>query len=433
MIMKRRILSYLFIVISLTVSTMFVSCGDDKSEPEPVVKPDKPDNPNVPDEPDDPIIPGDKKLKRTVLLYAVASNDLYGNLLDDKKEILKAAETMNLDGLSMLVYEVIPKQGESSSYPDYPVLRELTKKNGKCEFEIIKEYDKSLYSTDPERISEVIADVKEIRDAENFGLILWSHGTGIDPSGKTRSDNSGNLTLDLPFLYSFGSDTDRDKNPNYKDKIDVDKLADAIPEEMFDFIWFDACYMGGIETLYELRDKCDYFVGYVTEVFAPGMPYHLTTPYFLRENADLKGGAKAFFDYYNEYPSSELQVATVAVADMSKIEKVADFCKEVYADSPVVSSNNMQRYTRGNIGPFYDFGQYTRMKCELTGNSARIEEFNSLMDEFVIWKAATEVDFNYWPINQENYSGISCHIFNPAATDKKTEFYKTLDWYKRVY
>ncbi len=437
--MKRNILSYLLVAISVISFCIFVSCESDDTEPDPIVKPENPDDPNNPEnpgKPDDPNKPDDptgKNLKRTILLYAVASNDLYGNLLDDKKEILKAAESMNLDGLSMLVYEVIPKQNAGSAYPDYPVLRELTRKNGKCEFEIIKEYDKSLYSTDPDRIREVIEDVAEMRDADNFGLILWSHGTGIDPTGKTRSENSGILDIELPFMYSFGSDTDRDRNPNYKDRIDVDELADAIPDGMFDFIWFDACYMSGIETIYELRDKCDYFVGYPTEVFVPGMPYHLTTSFFLKENADLKGAAKAFFDYYNDYPTSDLKVATVAVADMNKIEKVADFCKEVYKDADVVSAKILQCYTRGSIGPFYDFGQYTRLKCESAGLTERIAEFNTLMDEFVIWKAATDVDFNYWPISKDNYSGISCHVFNPVATDKKTEFFKTLDWYKRVY
>ena len=52
--------------------------------------------------------PYDGPTKRAVLLYAVASNNLYSNLRSDKAEIIKAANNMNLDGLSMLVYQVAP-------------------------------------------------------------------------------------------------------------------------------------------------------------------------------------------------------------------------------------------------------------------------------------------------------------------------------------
>lgn len=72
------------------------------------------------------------------------------------------------------------------------------------------------------------------------------------------------------------------------------RLADAIPDGVFDFIWFDACYMSGIETAYELRDKCDTFVAYPTEVYTPGMPYNLTIPYILKETPDLKSAASEF-------------------------------------------------------------------------------------------------------------------------------------------
>lgn len=368
--------------------------------------------------------------KRTVLLYAVASNNLYSNLVDDKEEMLLAAKDMDLDGLSMLVYEVTKNSD--------PTLSEIVKdETGECRFEVIKTYDKNLYSTDPKRIAEVIGDVAMERSADSYGLVLWSHGTGIDPSfsthGAKATDNGGFYERHLPEMYSFGSDNNPDINPSYYDEIDIDELADAIPDGMFSFIWFDACYMSGIETIYELRNKCDYFVGYPTEVYTPGMPYNLTLPYFLRETPDLVEGAKAFFNYYAEYPSFSYRTATIAVVDMSKLEVVADYCKAAYLKDKKVSSNGLLCYSRGRIGPFYDFGQYTKL---MTGNNADapdVEEFNKAMSEFVIWSDATPRDFNYQPIDKEKYSGISCHLYDPASTTDKANYYRTLDWYKRVY
>lgn len=402
-IKKRNFFSYT-VFLSVVSSLLFLSSCGEKEEP------------------------AVREVKKTVLLYAVASNNLYGNLIDDKQEMLDAAEKMNLDGLSMLVYEVTPSGN--------PVLSEIVKNSsGKCDFKELKSYDRELYSTDPKRISSVINDMLALRAADSYGIIFWSHGTGIDPSFSTHTSTTrGDMyPVDVPSCFSFGSDKDSDKDPRYSDEIDIDELADAIPDGIFDFIWFDACYMSGIETMYELRDKCDYFVGYPTEVFTPGMPYDLTLPYILQEKSDLEGGARAFFDYYAQNSSSSYRVATIAVVDMKKIESVADVCRSAYQEAPVVSSSGLQTYTRGKIGPFYDFGQYTKRKMQAADDKGIRDEFDAAMSDFVIWKAATETDFNYRPIAPDNFSGISCYRFDPSSTSKKDEYYKTLDWYNRVY
>lgn len=387
----------LFTTLALLFVLTLSSCGED--------------SPDVPANEDD--------IKSTVLLYAVASNNLYSNLLEDKEEIIAAARNMDLTHLRMLVYQVTPY--------DEPVLLELKKSiDGEPAFKTVKQYSKDLYSTDPRRISEVINDVRAGYDSDLYGLVLWSHGTGLDPFASSRS--SGDAFI--PMLYSFGSDKDSDKDSSYYDQINIDELADAIPDNLFSFIWFDACYMCGIETIYELRNKCEYFVGYPTEVCSEGMPYNLTLPYFLADKPDLRGGAEKFFDYYNNY--AQYKVATICVLDMNKLEPVADFCKEAYAGTSLTSNSGLQKYTRGSIGPFYDFGQYTNLMARKQMSPPDFNSFEAAFNDMVIFSAATENDFNYRPINKENFSGISCHLFFDDGS-RKSEFYKTLDWYRRVY
>ncbi|MBD5355937.1 MAG: hypothetical protein HDR88_02890 [Bacteroides sp.] len=366
-------------------------------------------------------VPKNENTKTTVILYAVASNNLYGNLIEDKNEILEAASEMNLSGLRMLVYQVTPNSN--------PELLELKKHHdGSVTFEMIKGYDKILYSTDPDRISGVINDVMTMYTSDLYGLILWSHGTGLDPFTSTRSEEG----VSRPILHSFGSDKDADKDSSYSDQINIDELADAIPDNFFNFIWFDACYMSGIETIYELRNKCKYFIGYPTEVFTPGMPYNLTLPYFLAEKPDLIGGANTFFNYYDNYSSSSMRVATICVVDMDKLEGIADICRDAYANSTLPSKVDLLRYTRGSIGPFYDFGQYTKLRAANSETESLVEEFEKKLNEMVLYSAATNVDFNYNVIDLNKFSGISCHYF-VDDNSRKAEFYKTLDWYKRVY
>lgn len=374
--------------------------------------------------------------KRSILLYAVASNNLSSNLVSDKNEILKAAKGMDLRGLSMLVYEVT-----RSADPQLLELKRINRDS--VAFVKVKGYDKSLYSTDPRRISEVMGDVRALRPSDSYGLILWSHGTGFDPSFPTHGEDEASVRMgqngdivvssDLPELYSFGMDNDPSKDPGYNDAIDIDELADAIPDHMFDFIWFDACYMSGIETIYELRDKCDYFVGYPTEVYTPGMAYDLTVPYLLREQPDLKGAAEVFFNYYAEHAQQVYRVATVAVVDMSQLETVADLCKGIYAGGIIPSVSGLQKYSRDSFGPFYDFGQYTSLMAESNKEHVSAEEIAESLSKLVIYKAATPSDFNFQPIVAENYSGISCFRLDSSDSSEKAEYYRTLDWYKRVY
>lgn len=371
---------------------------------------------------DDSPIPIKKgEIKTTVLVYAVASNNLYSNLIDDKEEMLTAAQQMNLEGLRLLVYQVTP-------YEDASLLELKPLGDGTYDFETVKEYDKNVYSTDPKRISEVINDVRTGYESNLHGLVLWSHGTGLDPFNSTRSYEDESH----PMLHSFGSDKNPNIDSSYYDQINIDELADAIPDDLFNFIWFDACYMSGIETIYELRNKCRYFVGYPTEVFTPGMPYDLTLPYFLAEKPDLIGGAEKFFNYYANYSSSSMRVATVCVVDMDKLESVADYCKLAYADTPVPTTSGLLKYTRGSIGPFYDFGQFTKTMASANEDAPSIEDFEARMDEMILYSATTDKDFNYNAIDPDKFSGISCHIFVDDGS-KKAEFYKTLDWYHRVY
>lgn len=384
-------------------------------------------------QPDDPTGP----LRKTVLLYAVASNNLASNLTYDKNEILQAAEKMDLRGLSLLVYEVT-NQGN-------PRLLELKRNSqGETKFEEVKSYDREIYSTDPRRINEVITDVRNLRTAESYGLILWSHGLGWSPFFSERDEHGTRslswqaptstadaytpTKLDKTLMYSFGADS----NNGYTDKIDIDELGAAIPDGMFEYIWFDACMMSGIETIYELRDKCSYFGGYPTEVYNPGMPYHLTLPYLLREKSDLTSCARVFFNYY---ANSSLPTATVAVVDMSKLEDLADYCREAYSGATPPSASGMQYYSGSQrvAYPFYDLGQYTKAMAASNPAAPDIQEFDRIMDQLVIFKAATPYDFISRPIDPAKYSGISCHLYRDTDTDRAADYYRTLSWYERVY
>lgn len=397
-IFRHLILAFSFIILPLT---MFTSCFNSG-------------------EPDSPYVKG--PVESTTLIYAVATNNLVYNLFSDKQEMLAAAKDIDINRNLILLYE--------STLSNGPLLKKLVKnKDNTYEFETIKDYTTDKSSVDPERIQEVINDAVSYVDSRSIGLVLWSHGTGIDYYPGATIKNIATL----PTEGSFGYDRDPD-NTSVHYEINIDDLADALPDNLFEYIWFDACYMGSIEVAYELRNKCKYFVGYPTEVFEIGAAYDLVLPYIARKEPDLIGGAEAFFNFYAHNSTPSARVATVGVVNMEEIENVADYVAEVNSNYSYPSrTSDLQTYTRGSIGPFYDFGQVLSVTASQGEDYMISEEINDLLDKFIIYKAVTDMDFDGRPFYKEKYSGLSCHLHDPIYTSQKEKYYQTLDWYKRVF
>lgn len=365
--------------------------------------------------------PNPKETSRTILIYAVASNNLSSYLDKDMEEMIVTAPSIKGlgDNVRVLLYSVASKKASEAT------IAELTKnRDGSYDFKTLKSYDRETFSTDPKRMSEVFADLRQIASADKFGLIFWSHGTGWLPDFDTH---------ELPGMQkSFGWDT----YESITDKCDIIELTDAIPNYMFDYIWFDACYMMTIETVYQLRNKCDYIGGYPTEDWSPGMNYDSTLPLIAAVEPDLEGAAKAFFDYYND---SNMAV-TVSVISTSGLENLAAVASEFYSKgSRPESAFGFQDYGRSPYRGLYDFGQFTRSYLTSNGDNDDNDEnsdnlnaaFSKALDEVLLYGGCTSKDFygNANAFDPDIYSGMSCH-FPDTFSEQQEEYYRRLDWYQ---
>ncbi len=394
------------IILSFTLLTGLMSCTDSES-PKPNEK--------------------DKITHKSssVLIYAVASNNLSSALSSDMNEILTVAPDLNLKDNEIYIYYLT-----NQTLPALYRL-EYDKTTKQYSFIAKKQYDRAEYSTDPKRISRVLDDYLDRTSADTRGLIFWSHGTGWEPS---LSDHIPPSESTQRVFKSYGYDNYLGKS----DECDIIELADAIPENTFHYIWFDCCYMGGIEVAYQLRKKAKYMVGYSTEVWGDGMQYTLTMPYLVKKSPDLIGAAKAFSDYYID----QHLAVTVGVYDLSQIEGVA----EVAASRRDLSGPSvifMQNYGRASHR-FYDLGEYLKSKIipkpdkwsqaayDEAMNSVEDEELTAAIDKFVIYKQSCDIDFNRQPLNLDNYYGVTVHHFADATNEEDT-YYKLTDWYKRVF
>lgn len=368
------------------------------------------------DKKDEPVAP--EGFKKTVLVYAVASNNLYNNLVYNKKAMLVGMQDVDLDHNNLLLYEV-NNRGETT---DVATLYKVTKDSeGILNFTSVKTYDRNTYSTDPARIREVIDETMSIAPAEKYDIFFWSHGTGWSPSENRQHDNNNGA------YYSFGYDTYH----TITDEIDIDELAACLPNNKFETVWFDACYMSNIETIYEFRGKCKYFVGYPTEIYSQGLPYDKVLPLLYKQTPDIAGAAKAVYDFY----SADNAAVTVCAVDMSQVDYIADVVREINHHITVIPENftSVLNYARRPYGPFYDLGQYYRVLSSANGLSQQyIDAIDYCIDRIVIYRAASTRDFNNRPIPEENFSGISVHHFDDDGSED-AEFYKRLKWYASIW
>lgn len=416
------------VFLSIGLSFFLMACEQEKLGNSPFVGPEEPDDTEEPAINENP----NEIKESTVLIYAVATNSLGSNLIDDKNEMLLAAENIDLSKNNVLIFETrFEKYYDYSSEPIINLIK-LIKKGDSYDWNLEKEYTTEKASLDPEQISEIISYVTNTYPAENNGLIFWSHSTASNPYFPATKSEGG--TTDLPMQYSFGDDKIYSNGEDFC-QINVDDLATAIPDGLFDFIWFDSCYMSNIETIYQFRNKSDFFIGAPTEVPAPGMPYHYTLPLLVGSEPDYAEAAKLFFNYYNEEYSGV--PATIAVIDLNNLNILSDYCKEIYTgykDAP--STSYMLKYTNNSTpsyGPFYDLGDFTKEVASEKGLEITAEEWQDLISQLVIYKAATATDYNRNRIDKEKYSGISTYIYRPEDNSLKEAYFESLDWFNEVF
>ncbi len=346
-----------------------------------------------------------KKTKRTIAIYMIATNSLSSCDENDIDEIESSIKQNGMNDCRLLVYWV--------SKSAAPQLIEITNNKKNTINRIVhKVYSDDIKSTTIERMQEVFTDIITTAPADDYGLILWSHASGWVSSLTGRSSIS---------LLDFGED--------YGSTMPIDELAKALPENIFSFIYTDACYMSGIEVAYELRNKTKYFIGSATELPIDGMDYTNNIPCFFNDKVDLVQCCKNTFNKYDKLNGAS-RTCTISLIDCTKLDKLATLCKSIHANGlSVTDISTIQYYKRTSPYLFYDFVQYTEM---LATDEQKIN-LHELMNEVVPYKASTPYIFNNLIINEENYSGLSTYILGTTQSTGVNEiYYKTLSWYKDV-
>lgn len=377
-----------FIIASLFI---FTACSDD-----PVQKTD----------PDyiEPVYP-----KRTVLLYIGADNSLNDFWRNNLEEIKKGALNGNLNGNHLVVY-VDPRFEK----PSLLKIREL--KDGTVRADTLMVYPNDHNSASPQIIREVIDYVLDKYPAETYGLGLWSHGSGWLP------ENAELMTR------SFGDD-----NGNV---MEINDLKNAIPDNTFDYIFFDACYMACAEVAYALKDKTKEIMASSTEIMGTGYPYSPMLKYFFTDTPELDKACQAFYDYYNVQTGYN-RTATISLIHIEGLNALVPVLKNIlashadwYKENPSLISNVQPcdyLYSKRVLFDLKDF-------INQLGTAEEAALFNEAFNKAVPYSRNTETCFFVRPYtlkDTKNIHGLTTYIMNQYPV--LDEWYKQLDWYKAVY
>lgn len=395
----------LSIVLLTTVS--FVACGDKKKEDESKIR---------------------DSVDRVILVYAVNNNNLSGDLISNRKQLERIAPNFNSGRERVLLYNY-----NSSQQP--PTLSEFYLDKGVARLRELKSWSLDTLSVSPTRIHNVLNYAVSLYPKATRTLFFWGHGLGpINPYkyGNVSMRSESTATEWRPTVDAYGGEY-VDEYGRQSEYVDLDQLADAVPDGAFHSIWFDCCYMGNIEVAWEFHNKCQYMVAYPTEIMGEGLPYDRVVPSLIGNKIDLNQGAQALYDYYN----SQSTPVTVGVYDMSKIESLgATFTAVLKERKGVPNVTNVQNYSRMGI-PYYDLGQILNAynSESFSDNPLLYAEsktkISEALNKFVIFSRTYSLDFNYRPISLNNFSGISCYLFKGGDTPRE-KYYRSLDFYRDV-
>lgn len=369
---------------------------------------------DTPDFPTPVPAPAPESVDRAVLVYAVNRSSLSADFNDDSQEMLEAMGNVDADKYQLLVFR-------TDSDSECGLYRAARNSEGDFQFVLLNSFDRDVTSTHPTRVEEVMKYALDLYPNASYDLIFWGHGMSWKPYFTNHN------VAETPVLHAYGGEY----NPDFTstDWTEIDELAEAVPDGRFETIWFDCCYMTGIEVIYEFRDKCQTFVGYPTEVWQYGMAYDIVLPYLMRATPDVTGAARAFYDFY----AATSDPVTVAVVDMEHLESVADVAREIVRSGSVrPEARDLLNYSRTASSPFYDFKQFFTMTSSLNGADALGRRLDEAMKSMVIYHAESDKNFFGRPWDVSAISGISTHYYK--GTDSVDEaYYRTLDWYRRVY
>ncbi|QZT39018.1 hypothetical protein K5X82_08985 [Halosquirtibacter xylanolyticus] len=325
------------------------------------------------------------KLKEAIIVYMCADNNL--------KEVADLNIEDMVEGIDpdadVFVYL---DQGEKNSYiyKLVPDNLDATRGNPVATFENL---DSGCEST----VAKIIDHVLTHYPSETIGLVLWSHGSGWMAPAPSYTNKS------------FGDDNGNDMS--IKDlTVALKSVLSRHNKTLYEYILFDACLMGDIEVISELKDICNYIAASTDLILEDGYPYNQFMKAITNKNDDLETrlvkACETYIHYYINQEKTSKQFGTLSLYKTSEVDRLIQTMNHIISTS-YMNYNNL--FYNGEIEffnhtPFKDF-----MKTvEAHFTEAECTKLKQSISQMVIY--TKNVDILLGRSKAEDHCGISMFI-----------------------
>lgn len=339
-------------------------------------------------------------VNRVLLVYLAGDNNLSDESYQ-KLEAIRQGSKATADSRILVYWDALDA---------IPCLMEITENNS---IQVLESYEPEN-SADAVVLGRTIAKAKSIYPDAGFNLLVFSHASGWLPPGSLASPKS---TVNTKSILADGNNS-----------MELADFAAAIPDNTFNYIIFEACFMAGIEVAYELKNKADYIAASSAEIVSPGF----TSVYSEHINELIYGKPDKFmqeiFSYFDSQ-SGWMRSATFSIITTDKLEPIACFIKENCDFTKETEMTDMQYFDRNNDHLFADFLDYYSRLLHTDGQKQQLQK---LVNDAVAWKAATPSfmqGYNGFVIDK--HSGMTTYIMQKMYP-LLNRSYTALDWYKSI-
>lgn len=356
---------------------------------------------------------------RAVLVYMTAHNNLgYGDPQDgdarhfDERDLAEMAEAARAGalGANRLLVLHSPWEGEA-------VLKEVTPAG----FKTLKSYGKTLNTTLSATMKQVIDDFQALAPAHAYGLILWGHGSGWLEDGQEQA----------PRRRSYGGFETGGRHT----WMNISTMADVLEGKCFDYLYFDCCFMAGVEVAYELRHAVGTVIASSSELPSEGMPYHKTLRYLMADNPDLPQAAAATFGHFDAKQGFD-RTCTISVIHTAGLDALADAVGNAWLTATSAPSRfSVQQFASPNDYTYryryFDLlhavesaatPQATAAVSEALGNAVVYSSATPY-----IWEKDADHPWDYYQVKIDRHCGLTTYIPSSQA-DLDNYGYLQLEW-----
>ena len=263
---------------------------------------------------------------------------------------------------------------------------------------------------DGKNFGGILSQIMDVAPAEKYAMIVGGHSTAWLPESPVQESEG------TPFKMGYGY------RPNWTPaigaevtrtigesniKLDISQFTEGLhsTNQVFDWIYFDVCFMSSIEASYELRNCAKYIVASPCEIMGYGSPFDRLLDELVAD--DLDGACREYHDYYSRvyYGSKSGCIATIVCDELEALAATVKPLNPLpVADFDIFS---LQAYEGRTAHIFFDLEHFA---LTAYSDDALISAFCSQLDKTVINRYHTTRFYSAYNAKMNpivHYSGVN--------------------------